>query len=149
MDASGVSPDHAITSEPMLARHIEVLRGPATLLYGGGAIGGVVNVIDDKIPQAIPEKGMEGYAELRGSTGSNERAAATGITAGKDNFAIHVEGLRRHADDYRLRDWPDGKLKGSFEESTTGSVGMSWIGSRGFVGMPYTRTRSEYGVTGT
>src|SRR3546814_9781338 len=95
MDASGVSPDHAITSEPMLARHIEVLRGPATLLYGGGAIGGVVNVIDDKIPQAIPEKGMEGYAELRGSTGSNERAAATGITAGKDKFAIHVEGLRR------------------------------------------------------
>src|SRR3546814_15854035 len=56
MDASGVSPDHAITSEPMLARHIEVLRGPATLLYGGGAIGGVVNVIDDKIPQRSEER---------------------------------------------------------------------------------------------
>src|SRR3546814_9356390 len=92
------------------------------------------DVCSSDIPQAIPEKGMEGYAELRGSTGSNEQAAATGITAGKDNFAIHVEGLRRHADDYRLRDWPDGKLKGSFEESTTGSVGMFWIGSRGFVG---------------
>ncbi|MFW7340753.1 TonB-dependent receptor [Pollutimonas sp. H1-120] len=148
MDASGVSPDHAITSEPMLARRIEVLRGPATLLYGGGAIGGVVNVIDDKIPEAIPEKGVEGYAELRGSTGSNERAAATGITAGKDNFAIHVEGLRRHSDDYKVPDWPDGKLKGSFEESTTGSVGMSWIGSRGFIGVAYTNTRSEYGLPG-
>jgi iron complex outermembrane receptor protein len=148
MDASGISPDHAITTEPMLARRIEVLRGPAALLYGGGAIGGVVNVIDDKIPEAPPEKGVEGYAELRGATGSNERAAATGITAGKDNFAIHVEGLRRHSDDYRLRDWPDGKLNGSFEESTTGSVGMSWIGSRGFIGMAYTSTRSEYGLPG-
>lgn len=148
MDASGISPDHAITSEPMLARRIEVLRGPATLLYGGGAIGGVVNVIDDKIPEAIPEKGVEGYAELRGSTGSSEKAAAAGITAGQDNFAIHVEGLRRHADDYRVRGWPDGRVKGSFEESTTGSVGMSWIGSRGFVGMAYTSTRSEYGLPG-
>src|SRR5690606_15429501 len=64
MDASGVSPDHAVVAEPMLARRIEVLRGPAALLYGGGAIGGVVNVLDDKIPEAVPEQGYEGYAEL-------------------------------------------------------------------------------------
>lgn len=148
MDASGISPDHAITSELMLARRIEVLRGPATLLYGGGAIGGVVNVIDDKIPEALPENGVQGYTELRGATGSSERAAAFGVTAGEENFAIHVEGLKRRSDDYRVPDWPDGRLNGSFEESATGSVGMSWIGSRGFIGMAYTNTHSEYGLPG-
>jgi iron complex outermembrane receptor protein len=148
MDASAVSPDHAITSEPMLARRIEVLRGPATLLYGGGSIGGVVNVIDDKIPETVPDNGAEGFAELRGVTGSKERAGAFGVTAGKDNFAIHVEGLKRRSGDYRVPDWPEGRLNGSFEESTTGSVGMSWIGSRGFIGMAYTSTRSEYGLPG-
>src|SRR5690606_19820446 len=72
MDASGVSPDHAVVAELMLAERVEVLRGPATLLYGGGAIGGVVNVIDGKIPKAMPENGVEGFAQLRGATGSKE-----------------------------------------------------------------------------
>lgn len=148
MDASGVSPDHAITSEPMLARRIEVLRGPSTLLYGGGAIGGVVNVMDDKIPVAVPENGVEGFAELRGSTGSGERAGAFGLTAGQDNFAIHVEGLKRRSKDYRVPGWTDGRLAGSYEESTTGSIGLSWIGSRGYVGVAYTNTESEYGLPG-
>jgi iron complex outermembrane receptor protein len=69
MDASGISPDHAVTVEPLLAERIEVLRGPATLLYGGGAIGGVVNVVDKKVPTAVPEKGIEAEAELRGAKG--------------------------------------------------------------------------------
>lgn len=76
MDASSISPDHAVTVEPMLAERIEVLRGPATLLYGGGAIGGVVNVVDKKIPTYVPEKGIEAEAELRGATGTKERAGA-------------------------------------------------------------------------
>ena len=67
MDASGISPDHAVTVEPLLAERIEVLRGPATLLYGGGAIGGVVNVVDKKIPTEVPEKGIAAEAELRGA----------------------------------------------------------------------------------
>ena len=57
MDASNISPDHAVTTEPLLAQRIEVLRGPSTLLYGGGAIGGVVNVLDNRVPTAIPENG--------------------------------------------------------------------------------------------
>src|SRR5690606_18076606 len=148
MDASGVSPDHAITSEPMLARRIEVLRGPSTLLYGGGAIGGVVNVLDDKIPVAVPEHGVEGFAELRGATGSGERAGAFGLTAGQDNFAIHVEGLKRRSKDYQVPGWPDRRLAGSYEESTTGSIGLSWIGSRGYVGVAYTNAESDYGLPG-
>lgn len=148
MDASGVSPDHAITSEPMLAERIEVLRGPATLLYGGGAIGGVVNVLDNKIPTAVPKHGPEGFAEVKGTTGSSERAAAFGLTAGSGNIAVHVEGLKRRSDEYRVPNWSSSTLKGSQSESATGSVGISWIGDRGYIGVAYTGTQSEYGLVG-
>ncbi|WP_245153742.1 TonB-dependent receptor domain-containing protein [Allopusillimonas ginsengisoli] len=148
MDASGVSPDHAITSEPMLAQRIEVLRGPSTLLYGGGAIGGVVNVVDNKIPQAIPEKGVEGFAEVRGATGSRERAGAVGVTAGEGNVAVHVEGVKRRSGDYRVPGWTHSRVAGSYEEGNTGSVGISWIGSRGYTGIAYTQTHSKYGLPG-
>lgn len=148
MDASGVSPDHVVMTEPMLAKGIEVLRGPATLLYGGGAIGGVVNVVDDKIPQRIPENGIEGFAETRGSTGSRERTGAFGITAGEGGMAVHVEGLRRRSDDYRVPAWKTDRLAGSHEDSTTGSVGLSWLGSRGYTGLAFTQTHSKYGLPG-
>src|SRR5690606_30982915 len=85
---------------------------------------------------------------LRGSTGSNERAAAVGLTAGSGNIAVHVEGLKRRAAEYRVPNWPTATLNGSQQESSTGSVGLSWIGSRGFIGMAYTNTQSEYGLVG-
>ncbi len=148
MDASAISPDHAVTVEPLLADRIEVLRGPATLLYGGGAIGGVVNVIDKKIPVEVPEKGIAAEAELRGATGTKERAGAVGITAGEGQFAVRVEGMKRRTSDYDVPDWPGGKLEGSYSESTQGSVGMSWITPRGYVGVAFTHLESEYGLPG-
>lgn len=148
MDASGISPDHAVTVEPLLAERIEVLRGPATLLYGGGAIGGVVNVVDKKVPTAVPEKGVEAEAELRGATGTKERSGAVGITAGEGQFAVRVEGMKRRSSDYDVPDWPGGKLEGSYSESTQGSVGMSWITPRGYVGLAFTHLESEYGLPG-
>ena len=148
MDASGISPDHAVTVEPLLAERIEVLRGPATLLYGGGAIGGVVNVVDKKVPTAVPEKGVEAEAELRGATGTKERSGAVGITAGQGQFAVRVEGMKRRSSDYDVPDWPGGKLEGSYSESTQGSVGMSWITPRGYVGLAFTHLESEYGLPG-
>ena len=148
MDASAISPDHAVTVEPLLADRIEVLRGPATLLYGGGAIGGVVNVVDKKIPTEVPEKGIAAEAELRGATGTKERAGAVGITAGEGQFAVRVEGMKRRTSDYDVPDWPGGKLEGSYSESTQGSVGMSWITPRGYVGIAFTHLQSEYGLPG-
>lgn len=148
MDASSISPDHAVTTEPLLAERIEVLRGPATLLYGGGAIGGVVNVLDRKIPTAVPENGVEAEAEVRGATGTGERAGTVGITAGTGEFAVRVEGLKRRADDYDVPDWPGGELKGSYSESAQGSVGLSWVTPRGYVGVAYTYLESEYGLPG-
>ncbi len=148
MDASSISPDHAVTAEPLLAERIEVLRGPATLLYGGGAIGGVVNVIDRKIPTEVPEKGVEAQAEIRGATGTRERAGAVGITAGSGDFAVRVEGLKRRTSDYKVPDWSESELAGSYSESSQGTVGLSWIRPRGYVGIAYTYLDSRYGLPG-
>lgn len=148
LDASAVSPDHAIASEPMLASRIEVLRGPSTLLYGGGASGGVVNVLDDRVPVRVPEGGVEGHAELRGNTGARERTGAVGVTAGSGNFAVHVEGLKRRSDDYEVPDWETDRLQGSYNDTSAGSVGLSWVTARGYTGIAFTSQSNEYGLPG-
>lgn len=153
-DASTISPDHAVVSEPLLATQIEVLRGPSALVYGNGAVGGVVNVLDGKIPTAIPQKGYEGSAELRANTGAGEKAGAVSLTGGAGNLAVHVEGVARDAGDYRVgQGWaPEGeptrKVPGSFNRTDTGSVGLSWVGDRGYLGAAYTRQAAKYGLPG-
>ena len=149
-DASSVSPDHAVVSEPLLARQIEVLRGPSALIYGGGAMGGVVNVLDDKIPTAIPHKGYEGSAELRAGTGARDTTGAFQLTGGAGNLAVHVEGQARDAGDYRVGSgWSGGRrVDGSFQRNDTGSLGLSWIGERGYLGVAYTRQTAQYGLPG-
>ncbi|RZJ08793.1 MAG: TonB-dependent receptor [Acidovorax sp.] len=153
-DASTISPDHAVVSEPLLATQIEVLRGPSALVYGNGAVGGVVNVLDGKIPTAIPQKGYEGSAELRANSGAGEKAGAFSLTGGTGNLAVHVEGVARDASDYRVgKGWaPEGeptrKVLGSFNRTDTGSVGLSWVGDRGYLGAAYTRQNAKYGLPG-
>ncbi|PLC51451.1 TonB-dependent receptor [Pollutimonas subterranea] len=148
MDASGVSPDHVVTVDTLLARRVEILRGPSALLYGGGAIGGVVNVLDDKIPTEIPENGFSGSIEVLGATAAKERAGAVGLTVGEGNIAVHVEGARRRADDYRVADWTESRVPNSNADSTTGSVGLSFIGSRGYIGAAYSYREDDYGLPG-
>ncbi len=149
-DASTISPDHAVVSEPLLATQIEVLRGPSALVHGNGAVGGVVNVLDGKVPTAIPQKGVEGSAELRANTGAGEGAGAFSLTGGAGNLAVHVEGVARDAGDYRAgKGWAGGnKVPGSFNRTDTGSVGLSWIGERGYLGAAYTRQTAKYGLPG-
>ena len=149
-DASSMSPDHAVGVEPMLAQQIEVLRGPSALVYGGGAVGGVVNVLDRKIPTAIPDNGVEGNVELRGNSAAREAAGAFDITAGAGNFAIHAEGVKRNASDYRVGSgWEQGRrVNGSYNKTDTGSLGLSWIGDRGYLGVAFTSQRNTYGLPG-
>nr|WP_278254282.1 TonB-dependent receptor [Sphingobium sp. BYY-5] len=148
-DASAISPDHAVTTEPLLLRGIEVLRGPAALLYGGGAIGGAINLLDDKVPTAIPEGGISGVAEGRLGTADKERSLVGGLTAGVGPFAFHVEGVHRSSDDYRVpKRFGDRHVDGSYNDTSTFSVGGSWIGDGGYLGVAYTRQRSEYGLPG-
>jgi len=101
LDASEVSPDHQIPVEPLLLDGIEILRGPSALLYGGGAIGGAVNLLDTKIPSEVPENGVEGAVDLRAGRGDGELSGAGGLTFGVGRIAIRLEGALRDLDDYR------------------------------------------------
>jgi iron complex outermembrane receptor protein len=149
-DASTISPDHAVGFEPLLAERIEVLRGPSALAFGGGAVGGVVNVLDRKIPTRMPVQPVEGSVELRANSGARERAGAFEVTGAAGSFAVHAEGVKRSADDYRVgKGWPDGgRVAGSYRDSTSGSMGLSWIGARGYLGAAFTSERADYGIPG-
>lgn len=157
-DVSTLSPDHAVTVDPILAKQVEIIRGPSTLLYGAGTVGGLVNVTDQKIPTAIPDKGYEGQVGLRYNSGSDEKLASAGVTAALgDQFAIRVEGSKRKANDYIAPDYVhnhDGELEkerrvgNTFAEGETFNIGGSWIHDRGFVGMSYSKRADQYGLPG-
>jgi len=149
IDASDISPDHAVTVDPLLGERIEVLRGPATLLYGGGAIGGVVNVLDNKIPTAIPENGFSGRLLARGNTVANEKAYAAAVSSALGNgFVAHVEGSRRDADAYKVPKFAERRVDATESESTNASVGLSWVGATGYVGLAYSYRDDDYGIPG-
>ncbi|WP_209348814.1 TonB-dependent receptor [Pontixanthobacter sp. CEM42] len=95
-DVANTSADHATTIDPLTVDRIEVLRGPAALLYGSQAIGGVVNVIDKRIPIAVPENGIHVDALLAGDTASDLRSGGISLDAGLgDSFVVHVDGSYR------------------------------------------------------
>jgi len=150
LDASTVSQDHAVSVEPLLAERIEVLKGPATLLYGGGAIGGVVNVIDKKVPTAVPENGVEGELELRANSVANEGAGLFGLTAGSGNLAVRVEGVKRQADDYEIPgaagEPRSDKQAGAYNDTDSYILGGSFVGERGYLGLAYSRQENRYGL---
>ncbi|NGM48792.1 TonB-dependent receptor [Caulobacter sp. 602-2] len=148
MDASEVSPDHAVSGEPLLLEGVEILRGPSALLYGGGAIGGAVNLIDRKIPTQIPPLGGDGVAEVRFGSGDNERAGVLGLTAGVGQFAVRIEAAGRKTDDYEVPDFDSSTVPGTFNRTSTATLGLSWIGSRGYLGAAYTQQDSKYGLPG-
>jgi len=170
-DASAVSQDHAVSVEPFLADQIEVLRGPSTLLYGSGAIGGVVNMVSPTIPQSIPENGYEGRATAQGNTAAEEEFAAGRLDLGGGQFALHIDAFHRRTDDYDIPGnanlYPDddheddgeeghadendqdrGTLSNSFLKNQGWTVGGSWIGEQWLAGVAYTDYKSEYGIPG-
>ncbi|MGB1141307.1 MAG: TonB-dependent receptor plug domain-containing protein, partial [Halioglobus sp.] len=97
-DVSSLSPDHAVAVEPLLADSIEVLRGPSTLLYGGGAIGGVVNVVDGRIPRTAID-GVDGAIEYRYDDASDMDSGVFRLDAGNGTMAFHLSGTTRETDD--------------------------------------------------
>ncbi|MGO1157267.1 zinc piracy TonB-dependent receptor ZnuD [Acinetobacter lwoffii] len=157
-DVSTLSPDHAVTVDPILAKQVEVIRGPSTLLYGAGTVGGLVNVTDQKIPTQMPEDGLEGTVGLRYNSGSYEKLASAGVTAGiGENFALRVEGSKRNANDYIAPDYfhehddeleKERRVGNTFAEGQTVNIGGSWIHDRGFVGLSYSNRQDQYGLPG-
>ncbi len=93
MDASTNSADHDVGMEPLLAEQLEVVKGPATLLYGSGAIGGVVNITDRKI-NGGPADGVTGGLELRaGDSATDQQTAVFTLDGGSENWNWHVDGF--------------------------------------------------------
>lgn len=166
-DVSTVSVDHAVSIEPFLADQIEVLKGPATLLYGSGAIGGAVNVVDGRIPEGITDEPLQGRAELRGNTVNDEKTGMFRLdaTSASGNLVFHIDGLHRETGDYDIPGFaesaellaeegetPDPAEKGVLPNSSvrtdSGALGMSWIGERGFLGVGASLFDTRYGVPG-
>ncbi|MCU4307657.1 zinc piracy TonB-dependent receptor ZnuD [Acinetobacter radioresistens] len=162
MDVSTLSPDHAVMVDPALAKQVEIVRGPSTLLYGAGTVGGLVNVTDSKIPTRIPDNGYEGRAGLRYNSGNDEKLETAGVTlALGEQVALRVEGLKRDANNYIAPDYyhehshgdhshlvKERRVDNTFAQSDTASVGLSWIHDRGFTGLSYTNRQDQYGLPG-
>ena len=141
-DVSNVSQDHATTIEPFLAEQVEILKGPSTLLYGSGAIGGVVNAIDGRIPERAPANGFSGRAQINYDSVSTGSTGMFRVDAGNENFALHFDGVDRDQDDYEI---PGGTLANSFVRTKSGAVGGSILGEWGFLGLSVSRYLNNYG----
>jgi iron complex outermembrane receptor protein len=152
-DASRVGPDHIATTEASTATQIEVLRGPSTLLYGSGAIGGVVNVVDNRLPKTRQE-GLSGKVSALHDTVSNERTVSTDINGGQDKFAWHLDAFSRKSDDYDIPDFTleDGDIIDTLENSDIDSqgftLGAGWIGDDVTLSLAYGRLETDYGIPG-
>lgn len=165
IDASAVSPDHANSVEAALAERVEVLRGPATLLYGNGAIGGVVNVIDNRIPKTVPEA-LTGLLESRHNSAADEQASVFKLEGGAGVLAWHLDGSYRDGNNVGINgfainpatvDIDDaeayGQLlasKGSIDNSNArshaGSAGLSWVFDEGYLGASASHSERNYGL---
>ena len=168
-DASNTSSDHAASIEPLLAQRIEILRGPAALRYGSGAIGGVVNVLDGRIPSEVPEE-MEGAFELRHDSGNSQDAGVFRLNGGAGQLAWYLDGVYRENGNTQIpgeaivhheeHEEHEGEEHADHEEefNTDGFVGntnsrassytggLSWVTDTGFVGFSVNQLDNNYGI---
>lgn len=144
-DVSNSGSDHATALDPTSARRIEVVRGPAALLYGSNALGGVINVIRDEVPSAVPHHAT-GAVTLQGQSVSDAMGASGSILVGlNDNVPLRVEGTGRRSGDLHT---PIGDLENTGARTWTGGVGSAWVDDWGFVGGAFRVYRNDYGIPG-
>lgn len=153
IDMSNLSPDHAVVADSLLADQVEILRGSSTLLYASSSPVGIVNVVDKRIPTAIPEKGYEVELNSRFDTAAKEKVGALGATFGIGNhIAVRAEGLTRHSDNYRVPGINLGErlnyVPDTYNKSKVGTLGLSFVGERGYIGASYSKRRDNYGLPG-
>ena len=167
LDVSSLSQDHAVTLESVVSQQIEIIKGPAALLYGSGASGGLVNVVSTRVPSEVPAKVLKGAVEVRGDTASEERTGAFSLDGGAGNFAFHADYFDRDSDDVEIPgfaqsdalrrrlieagDEPDdvrGHIPNTAGEASGGAIGGSYIGQNALGGLSYSRYETGYGIPG-
>ncbi len=162
LDASALSEDHAVSAEPLLIDSIEILRGPATLLYGSAASAGAVNIVDNRIPEQRQD--FSGAIELRGNTAADEFAGVVRLDGGVGAFQFHVDGFYRDTSDYdipgfaltdallaelpaeELEEQESGTLANSALETSGGTFGGSIVGDWGYAGFAFKTFDTQYGI---
>ena len=152
-DVSGLSNDHAVASEGALAQQIEILRGPAALLYGSGAIGGLVNVVNERIPTSLEPRPI-GQIEVRASSVDSGRAASGTADAAVGKLALHIDGNVRRTDDYKIPEYrvagdsssATGRLPHSDTKEKSGGFGGALIEDWGHVGASISTLSNVYGI---
>lgn len=175
LDASALSEDHQTAVEGILADRVEIVRGPATLLYGSGAAGGLVNVVDNRIPERPYGETLTGKVALNADTAVGERTGAGWLAYSGERFGVHVDYFRRDTDDVEIPGFAESALlraleeaehgeedheeeheeeeaRGTIENSDSstdgGAVGLTWFGDDSFVGVSVSTHDSDYGVPG-
>ncbi|MBT0585958.1 TonB-dependent receptor [Alteromonas oceanisediminis] len=167
-DVSRVGPDHAVAGEAATAQQIEVLRGPSTLFYGSGAIGGVVNIVDTRVPT---NGDTQGEWLVEHSSVDDQKLASFNATSGVGSFAFYADGFVRDSNDYEVPVAPelahddhhhedehehdethdesgDFTVGNSSEESNGFTLGTSYLFEQGYVGVSVEQFNREYGIPG-
>ncbi len=155
MDASSLSYDHAVPMDVLTTERIEVLRGPSALQYGGSAIGGVVNVIDNRIPRQKME-GIAGKAQSQFASGNRERSSGALLEVGEGAWVLHADAFDRGSSDVKVpQNLPCSKpgspalasrICNSASAATGGALGAILFLDRGYVGMSVNSYQSNYGT---
>ena len=164
IDASATSVDHAVGTDPLTIRSVEVVRGPAALLYGPAAVGGVVNVINNRIPDARIGKAVTGAIEGRYGSVDDSRSGGAVIEGGSRGFAYHLDGFTRESGDLRIPGFARSarlraleplaageteakdRLPNSQGKADGGAVGLSYIWDKGHVGTSVSGFNNVYGT---
>ncbi|MDP2137466.1 MAG: TonB-dependent receptor [Candidatus Didemnitutus sp.] len=175
IDASSVSPDHAVGVEPFLIDRIEVVRGPASLLYGSSAVGGVVNLLTHRIETEVPVRPISGLLEARAETATDEHAwggivNVAASLSGERAVVLHLDGFRRQTSDVKIPgyaksagiravetaaalagggpapEFARGALPNSGVDSRGGAAGLSFVTTAGHLGFAYSGFDTFYGV---
>ncbi len=152
-DVSSLSNDHAVAVDAATARQIEILRGPAALLYGSGAIGGLVNVVNDRIPTELVPR-PTGEAELRFGTVDKERSGSFSVDGATGSIGLHLDGSARNTKDYRIPGFAvqddatsaSGRLPSSYTHPRDLGFGVSHIADWGHIGASIDRREDRYGI---
>jgi iron complex outermembrane recepter protein len=140
-DVSTVSPDHVVASNPLAAKSIEVIRGPATLVYGGNAIGGLVNIRTDSIPTSAL-KGSINTVQIQGAS-RGQQSYSFNTVGGKNGLNYSLGGFDKNAGDYRT---PLGLQPNSFAKANGFSLGSSYVSEKGMIGLGLSTSNSRYGA---